>query len=269
MRKTILTLVLGFWAGGAISAASAQDAYDFPGDRRAALALTYDDALDSHLDTVLPALEAHGFKGTFYLTLERPAFTDRIPEWRTAAAEGHELGNHTLYHPCMGSRPDRDWIVPEADLDLYTVERMRREVVMANMILKLIDGEDERSFAYPCGESTAGGESYVEAIAPYFVSARGVQEAASTLDGGEIDFYRLASYAHSDVTGDELIAYAEEVLASGGVGTITFHGIGAEYLSVSAEAHGELLAWLDAHRDEIWVDTVKAISLHLKETDTE
>ena len=268
MKKTILALVMGLCAGGVVTSASAED-HDFPGDRRAALALTYDDALDSHLDTVLPALDRYGFKATFYLTIERPAFANRIPEWQEVAAEGHELGNHTLYHPCIGSKPDHDWVVPEADLDLYTVERMRREVVMTNMILKLIDGEDERSFAYPCGESAAGGESYVEAIAPYFVSARGVLEAADTIDRGEIDFSRLATYSPSGVPGEELIAYAEEVLASGGVGTITFHGIGAEYLSVSAEAHEELLAWLDEHRDEIWVDTVKAITLHLKEADTE
>ncbi|MCC5843850.1 MAG: hypothetical protein JJU05_06320 [Verrucomicrobia bacterium] len=34
--------------------------------RRAAVSLTYDDCMDCHLDLVAPALEARGFRGTFY-----------------------------------------------------------------------------------------------------------------------------------------------------------------------------------------------------------
>ena len=32
----------------------------------------------------------------------------------------------------------------------------------------------------------------------------------------------------------------------------TFHGIGGDHLQVSAEAHAELLAYLDRHRDRYW-----------------
>jgi hypothetical protein len=32
-----------------------------------------------------------------------------------------------------------------------------------------------------------------------------------------------------------------------------FHGVGGDYLSVSAEAHRGLLRYLEAHADEIWV----------------
>lgn len=35
----------------------------------------------------------------------------------------------------------------------------------------------------------------------------------------------------------------------------TFHGIGGDYLSVSNEAREQLLAYLDAHRDNYWTDT--------------
>lgn len=261
----ILCSILVIGAGTAV----AQEAWTFPNGAKAALSLTYDDALDSQLDTALPALDQYGFKATFYVTIDRPGFSNRVPEWRAVAVAGHELGNHTLHHPCRGSQPGREWVVPEADLDLYTVERMRREVVMTNLFLEQVDGETERTYAYPCGEVLAGGESYVEAIAPHVVAARGVITSQDWIDRGEIDFYRTATYGPSEVSGDDLIAYAKEVLKSGGVGSFTFHGIGAEYLSVSEEAHTELLAWLDEHRDEIWVDTVKAVTLHLKKKETE
>jgi hypothetical protein len=34
---------------------------------------------------------------------------------------------------------------------------------------------------------------------------------------------------------------------------IVFHGVGGDYLSVSAEAHRQLLDYLAARRDQIWI----------------
>ena len=59
-----------------------------------------------------------------------------------------------------------------------------------------------------------------------------------------------------DVTGAELIAYAEEARQGGGMAVFLFHGIGGDYLITSNAAHRELLSWLAAHRDELWVTTL-------------
>ena len=53
-------------------------------------------------------------------------------------------------------------------------------------------------------------------------------------------------------SGAEMIAWVKEVEKSDGVGVIVFHGVGGDYLSVSAEAHQQLLEYLAAHRAEIW-----------------
>ena len=63
--------------------------------KKCAVALTYDDALNVHLDNAIPALDSLGLKGTFYLSAFMPGCKDRIEEWRLAARHGHELGNHT------------------------------------------------------------------------------------------------------------------------------------------------------------------------------
>jgi len=72
--------------------------------KKAAVVLTYDDALNAHLDNAIPLLDSLGLKGTFYLTAFAPGSKNRISDWRTTAANGHELGNHTLYHPCVGGK---------------------------------------------------------------------------------------------------------------------------------------------------------------------
>jgi len=72
---------------------SAQAVETWPNGARAAVSLAYDDALDSQLDNALPALQRHGFKATFYLTLANAPVRRRMAEWRAAAQRGHELGN--------------------------------------------------------------------------------------------------------------------------------------------------------------------------------
>ena len=48
-------------------AASAGDGFAWPEGRKAAVSLAYDDALDSQLDTAIPALDRHGLKGSLCL----------------------------------------------------------------------------------------------------------------------------------------------------------------------------------------------------------
>ena len=67
--------------------------------RQCAVVLTYDDAIDADLDNVVPALDSMGFRGTFYIIGSSPVVSRRMGEWRKAAQEGHELGNHALFIP--------------------------------------------------------------------------------------------------------------------------------------------------------------------------
>ena len=78
-------------------------------NKKCAVVITYDDAINEHLDNAIPVLDSLGLKATFYLTAYSPACAKRLTEWRAVAARGHELGNHTLFHPCMGNMPGRSF----------------------------------------------------------------------------------------------------------------------------------------------------------------
>ena len=117
-----------------------------------AVVLTYDDGLNIDLTNVIPALDSVGLKGTFYISDYFDGLKDQIYRWRKAAAEGHELGNHTVWHPCEGGKPGREFVKPDVDLNNYTVSRMVKEIKTMNNILFAIDGKTERTFAYPCGD---------------------------------------------------------------------------------------------------------------------
>ena len=96
--------------------------------KQCAVVLTYDDAIEQHLDNVIPVLDSLDLKATFYITAYSSSMKNRMNEWKQLPVHGHELGNHTLYHPCMGG-PGRSWIKPEYDLRNYSVQRMIDETL--------------------------------------------------------------------------------------------------------------------------------------------
>jgi peptidoglycan/xylan/chitin deacetylase (PgdA/CDA1 family) len=121
--------------------------------KKCAVVLTYDDALNVDLTNAIPALDSLGLKATFYISDYFGGLNSQILKWRSAVANGHELGNHTVYHPCEGGRAGREFVKPDYDLKYYTVRRITDEIKTMNVILKAIDGKTKRTFAYPCSDT--------------------------------------------------------------------------------------------------------------------
>jgi len=259
MRFSIFALpVLLSLSQLAYSHADHSHSYEWPNGKKAAVVLSYDDAADSQLDIALPQLETFGFKGTFFVDGARTNFASRLDDWRGVANSGHELGNHTLYHPCQKSKPNRDWVAAHRDLDNYSVPQMLDEIAVANTLLNAIDGKTQRTFAYPCEETKAGGESYVEGMKPLITAAR--HGSKNGLNNPEhFDRYNIAALAAHELSGKELISAVEKSLAENSFIVLTFHGVGGDYLAVEAEAHRQLLAYLQANDALYWVDTLSTV----------
>lgn len=248
----------------AASIAAGAAAFSWPGGQRAAVSLAYDDALDSQLDNALPALDRAGLKASFYLQLSNPAVARRMAEWRAAARRGHELGNHTLFHQCSGSQPDRAWVAAHRDLDTTSVEQVKDQAIVANTMLHAIDGRRERTFTAPCGDLLAGGRPYLAAIASEFVAIKAGAADAVPASMSGVDPYAVRVFAPVGMSGAQLIALVKAAGASGTMVNFTFHGIGGDYLAVSDQAHRELLAYLAANRKLYWTDTFLNIMKHVK-----
>ncbi len=241
---------------------NAQDKIPWQG-KACAVALTYDDALSVHLDNAIPLLDSLDLKGTFYLSGFFPAFRERVADWKAAAAKGHELGNHTLFHPCTGKLPGREWVPPDYDLANYTMSRLLDEIKMANTLLEALDGKTKRTFAYPCGDTKIGEESYVEKIKTEFVAARGVKGRMPKLD--EIDLFDVDSYVISGQSGEELIELVKQAAKSNTLLVLLFHGVGGEHdLNVSLSAHRELLLFLKQNENDIWVAPLVEIAEYVR-----
>jgi peptidoglycan/xylan/chitin deacetylase (PgdA/CDA1 family) len=263
-----LSVVAAFTLVGAAALAFSAEpsgSIPWPKGARAAVVLTYDDGMDAQLDHAAPDLDSVGLKGTFYVHLASPSLAKRLPEWRALGLRGHELANHAIFHPCLKTDPKggtRDWVRPEFALENYTVERIRDEAAAMNTMLWALDGERTRTFAYNCTETSAGGRSYVEALRPLFLAAR-IGDDRIVEDVRGQDPHLVPSWAVEGTSGPQMIAFAQRALDRGGLAVFQFHGVGGQWISVSREAHRELLQWLADRRDTVWTDTFRNVMSHV------
>ncbi|WNJ19063.1 polysaccharide deacetylase family protein [Pontibacter sp. G13] len=244
MPKFLLLAAMVLAGQCAFSQAS-EDPFLWPDSQKVAVSLCYDDALDSQLDFALPALEKYQLKATFYLVSSSPSLSNRMEDWKAVAQKGHELGNHSVYHPCRASLPGRDWVPPHQDLDAYSMMQIKEEIRTANTFLQALDGQSERTFNPPCGDRMIEGEDYIEEISDQFVAVKGHE----TPEG----FALL--HVPFDISGDSLISLIQQAPEGVGLINLVFHGVGGDYLTTSAEAHEELLRFLSKNEDLYYVDT--------------
>lgn len=233
-------------------------------NKKCAVVLTYDDALSVQLDHAIPLLDSLGLRATFYLSGFFPDFRQRLSDWKSVAKQGHELGNHTLFHPCEGKSPGREWVKPDYDLNKYTTQRMLDEILMANTLLEALDGKTKRTFAYPCGDMKVGDSSYVDRIKADFVGARGVAGTLQRID--EIDLYNVGAYLVNGQRGDELIGLVRQAMAKNALLVFLFHGVGGGHsLDVSLDDHRKLLSFLKQNESDVWVAPLVEIAEYLEQ----
>ncbi len=228
-----------------------------------AVVLTYDDGLNIDLTNVVPALDSFGFKGTFYICDYFNGLNAQIPGWKKAAAKGHELGNHTIWHACEGGFAGREFVKGDYDLRYYTVRRMVDEARGMNNLLKAIDGKTERTFAYPCGDAKIHDTAYMDELKTDFIAARGVQAQMPTLD--KVEPYNLPCYAMNGQSGEQMIALVKEAMSKHALLVFLFHGVGGEHpLNVSLEAHRKLLQFLKQNEQQVWLATMVDVAEFIK-----
>ena len=238
----------------------AQSAYKNWHNKKCAVVLTYDDAISQHLDNALPMLDSLQLKATFYLTANTAK--DRINDWKKAAVNKHELGNHTLFHPCVGGK-GREWVKPEYDMDNYTLQRMVDEIKMANGFLEALDGKKDRTFAFTCGDMKVKDSSFMELLKNDFVAARAVRKEMHTID--KINLYNIDCYVVNGESAKQMEQWVNEAIETNSLLVILFHGVGGgNALNVSLSAHQVFLSYLKQHEKEIWVAPMIEVAKHVK-----
>ncbi|MCK5461376.1 MAG: polysaccharide deacetylase family protein [Bacteroidales bacterium] len=237
------------------------DQFSWPGGARAAVCLTYDDGMDTQLSNAIPDLDKHNLQGTFYLQGDLIPY-ERVDIWRELSRKGHELGNHTAFHPCSEKFP---WVWTEFQTETYTVRRMIKELQVMNYFLYAIDGRENRTYAFACSETRVGGISFIDSLrhSGLFIGARGGGPGIVD-DLQNLDIFNVPSWGvNLSVNAEDMIGFVKEAVRAEGLAVFMFHGIGGEYLYITHEDHTLLIEYLDNNRDEIWVAPFGEVVKHI------
>jgi len=230
--------------------------------KKCAVVLTYDDAIDEHLDNAVPVLDSLGLKATFYVTAFSKSVQTRLNEWKKLAAKGYELGNHTLYHPCVGGN-GREWVPKDYDMQLYTVKRMEDETRMTNVFLKALDGKTKRTFAFTCGDMKIGDSSFINGMKNDFMAARAVRSEMHTIN--EVDLYNVDCYMVNNNTAEQMMAWVKKAAETHSLLVILFHGVGGgNSLNVELAEHKKFLSYLKQNEKNIWIAPMIEVAEHIK-----
>lgn len=243
--------------------------FDWPKQQKCAVSLTYDDALYVHREKVAPLLTNKGLCVTFYINASIQ-LTNHIEAWREVAKLGHELGNHTLFHPCRRDpKEDYEWLPPYYDLQDYTPQRWKDEIRVANCILSLIDGKKERTFGNTCCQTTIGrGDDKIQLknyIDEFFVAGRGTLNSRF-IDPMNIEYRELSHFNGDGKTCEELKTKVIEASHSNKWIIFMFHGVGegTHGLFVDEKEHEDFIDFLAQNKELFWTAPTVDVAKYIK-----
>ena len=227
-----------------------------------AVSLTFDDGVPHHAVRIAPLMAGFGIRGTFYVN-PNDAWLERVEDWRAAYAAGHEIGNHTVGHPCSCNHGWR-----ARGLEEMTLEDIEEEIRRGcYSIRRAIPDQKTMSFCYPCYESFVGRgptrQSYVPVVTRYHAAARGGGEDFNRPD--LVDLHYVWSYDCRRMSGAELIGLCEQAAAGGGWAVLTFHGIGEAHHIVGNSDFRTLCDHLVANRARIWTAPFWEVAQRIQE----
>ena len=194
-----------------------------------ALALTFDDGPSDWTPRILDLLAAHGARGTFFVLGTAVAGREEI--LRRAAADGHELGNHTFSHldpTVLGEDELREELVrtavvveaatssapvlvrPPYCADGERVARVAADAGLGRTILRSVDPADWQNpdaqaiAAHVLAESVSGAIVCLhDGVAP---ANRGLETRQPTVDALALILAGLRERGFRLVTVSELLA---------------------------------------------------------------
>jgi peptidoglycan/xylan/chitin deacetylase (PgdA/CDA1 family) len=231
--------------------------------KKAALSLTFDDAINGQFTVAVPMLNKYGFRSTFFIisNLVQP----QLKSWQPvtdAADSGHEIANHTLAHPHLHSLG--------ADSIAYQFTACNQNIA------EHIPLQTSFTLAYPYGDggNNTDSEQVVRNIASqYFTGARATRNNklpyntyhfANSTD----DYYKVNSDMIADSVSQSLFpAHLDETITAGGWYVPTYHGIENGWIIVKKEAFAQQLTEVNKRKNDLWIAPFGEVIKYIRERD--
>jgi len=242
---------------------TSENAFQWPEGKQMALSLSFDDARFSQVDKGIPLLNKHRVTGTFYVSPN--AMLARVEDWKNAVKAGHDIGNHTLVHPCSGNFP---WARHKA-LEDYTLDKMAQELDSASNLIHQVLGIWPTAFAYTCGQTYVGRgietRSYVPLVAARFETGRNWMNEGPN-DPVYCDLARLNGTELDGMSFEEVLVLIEAARKQGAWLVFAGHEMdeGGRQTSLLPTIDS-ICRYASDPANGIWIDNVSKIGEYVRE----
>ena len=237
--------------------------FSWPDGKTAALSLSFDDARASQVAAGTAFLDQYNVKATFFVVPDTAA--QHLQGWKDALASGHEIGNHTLTHPCSGNYP---WSRHKA-LESYTLDQMRTEMVEANEKIRELLGVTSTVFAYPCGQTFIGrgleAKSYVPLVAELFLVGRTYRDRTPN-DPVFCDFAQVTGIDMDDKSFDDILPILTNARKNNQWVVLGGHEMGEDGQQTTRFSMlKKLLAYARNPANGIWIAPVGTVAKYVRD----
>jgi len=197
---------------------------EFRDGKTGAFSMVFDDSMISQADTVIPLLNARGLVGTFFVNPGSERYQQRRDTWEVICPRfGHELANHTWRHEGAKDLAEAEFEIGESSRHIWKLYPHRSKLLL---------------FARGGGTTWGITDQQVQEIVQRHLLVRRPRSASISDEGG---------------TAAEITTFPQRAIDERTWVPVHFHGVGGEWISTNAQAFVNLLDYLVAHRDQLWV----------------
>lgn len=236
--------------------------FQWPDGKKLAISLSFDDARESQVLVGTTLLDAYGVKATFFVVPS--AVEKQLAGWKKAVASGHEIGNHSLTHPCARNF---SWSRDNA-LENYTLKQMQNNLTACNQQLEELLHVKCDVFAYPCGQKYVGSgtntKSYVPLVAKMFVLGRGWKDEAPN-DPRFCNFAQLTGTEMDGKDFEDILVMINNAKENGLWLVLAGHEMGdSGYQTTRLSMLKQLLAYAQDPANGIWIAPMGTVAQYIK-----
>ncbi|TAH27711.1 MAG: hypothetical protein EAZ07_00515 [Cytophagales bacterium] len=226
-------------------------------NKKAAVSITFDDAINGQFTEGLSILDANNIKGTFFITSQN--VTSQLGSWSLvlkAYRNKHEIANHTITHASLAN-------LSEVDIN--------KEITSCNDAIYNNIKSNSQTFAYPNGSGGGDSEADIKVrkiLKKYFIGARAVGGDFNSYDffDNEENYFKVRSPMISN--GDNSSSIANKLsgaINAGGWFCPTYHGIENGWIIVPKVLFDQHIKEILKRKDDIWVSTFENVIKYHRE----
>jgi hypothetical protein len=205
-----------------------------------AFTMCFDDSMETHVSTAMPALIARGLVGTWFINPGMSRHRDNRKFWESVGPmSGQEYANHTWTHSGVRNMDDADFQIGECARYIWNLRGKGRSEMMA--------------FAGGGGTTWDISDAEIRSLLNKYSCVLRTSELSARTDLG--------------VDGPRLINKARQAIEEGRWVSIHFHGIGGQWLSIDTKSFIQLLDFLAENKDKIWSAGWSAAYQYARERD--